>query len=151
MEEAGRVGFALDPPIEEWRPQPSENNDQYVFVGSGYRLAIDFAHPEPQLVTFHIRLSRRDSHPFAVLAYSLRLRKVFTDIYQFWNYREGQLDKMGEFDGCTQWLGSGDKLARTYAANTGIPLVLCANREGRIHFAFGLLDQIETTGLRIKK
>ena len=41
-------------------------------------------------------------------------------------------------------------MLETYAANAGIPLVVCADREGHNRFAFGLLDQVEATGLRIK-
>jgi hypothetical protein len=145
-----QLGFALDPPVGEWRPQPSGDKNQSVFMGGGYHLIVDFTHPEPQLVTFRFRLSREDGHRFVVRAYSLKSRKVFTDIYQFWSYRQGPPETSGEFDVYTRGLASGDNFARTYAANTGIPLALCANREGRIRFAFGLLDQIEATGLRMK-
>jgi alpha-galactosidase len=137
----------LDPPVEEWRLLSSGDKNQSAFVGGGYRLIVDFAHPEPQLVTMRFRLHREDGQSFAVHAYSLKSRKVFTDIYQFWSYRQGSPETQGEFDVYTRGLASGDKFARTYAANTGIPLALCANREGQIRFAFGLLDQIEATGL----
>jgi len=138
-----QLGFALDPPVEEWRPQPGEIPHQSVFVGGGYRLVIDFTHPESHLITFSFRLSREDGLPFVIHTYSIRSRKVFTDIYQFWNDRLGSPEIQGEFDVYTRGLASGDNFARTYAANTGIPLALCANREGRIRFAFGLLDQVD--------
>jgi len=145
-----QFGFALDPPVEEWQSLPSGDKNQSVFAGGGYRLIVDFMYPEPQLATIRFRLRREDGQSFVVHAYSLKSRKVFTDIYQFWSYRQGSPEIQAEFDVYTRGLASGDSFGRTYAANTGIPLTLCANREGRIRFAFGLLDQIEATGLRIR-
>ena len=145
-----QLGFALDPPVEEWRPQPGEIAHQSVFVGGGYRLVVEFKHSGSYLITFCFRLRREDGLPFVIHTYSIKSRKVFTDIYQFWNDRQGSPEIQAEFDVYTRGLASGDNFTRTYAANTGIPLALCANREGRIRFAFGLLDQIEATGLRIK-
>lgn len=150
LEWDAQLGFALDPQVEEWRFMSSGNKNQSVYVGGGYRLIVDFAYPEPQLITIRFRLRRDDGQSFVVHAYSLKCRKVFTDIYQFWSYRQGPPETLGEFDVYTRGLASGDNFARTYAANTGIPLALCASREGRIRFAFGLLDQIEAAGLRIK-
>jgi alpha-galactosidase len=144
-----QLGFALDPPVQEWHPQSSHTENQSVFAGGGYHLVVDYQRPEPYLVTFRFRLSREDGRPFAVHSYSLKSRKIFTDIYQFWSYRQGMPETLAEFDVYTRGLASGGKFARTYAANTGIPLALCANREGRTRFAFGMLDQIEATGLRI--
>ena len=37
-----------------------------------------------------------------------------------------------------------------YGANTGIPILLCTDREGRNRFAIGMLDQVEATELRIR-
>jgi hypothetical protein len=145
-----QLGFALDPPVEAWRPQQSEDKNQLVYAGGGYRLTLDFAQPESRLVTFRFHLSREDALPFTVHAYSVKARTVFAGIHRVWNYRDGSPEIVGEFDAYTRGLNSGDMYARTYAANTGIPVVICANREGRNRFAFGLLDQIEAAGLRMK-
>jgi alpha-galactosidase len=140
----------LDPAVREWQLQHSENQNQALFFGDGYRLEIDFTHPEPRLVTFQFHLKREDGRPFTVLACSIRSRLIFTDIYQVWNYRSGSTPELGEFDGYTRGLASGKEYGQTYAANAGIPLVVCADREGYNRLAFGLLDQVEATGLQIQ-
>ncbi len=147
---AGQLGFVLDPPVDTWQSQPADDKDRLIFRGGGYHLAIEFAHPHPQLVTFSFRLRRDDGRSFVVHSYSLKARKVFTDIYQFWNDRQGSSEIAGEFNVYTRDLASGEHFARTYAANTGIPIAICANREGQVRFAFGPLDQVEAAGLRIK-
>ena len=144
-----QLGFALDPPVREWQPQNSEDKNVVVFTGQGYRLKIVFAHPEARRATFQFHLSREDGEVFTIHSYSVRSQLIFTDIYRFWDYRNGPSETDAEFTPYVRDLASGEKYARTYAANTGIPLVVCTDREGHNRYAFGLLDQVEATGLRI--
>jgi alpha-galactosidase len=143
------LGFALEPPVREWQPQPSEDKNQAVFLGQGFRLKLDFARPDARLTTLQFHLSREDGQPFTVHGYSVSSRLIFTDIYRVWDYRSGPSETDGEFAVYLRDLASGEKYAQTYAANTGIPLIVCTDREGHNRYAFGLLDQVEAAGLRI--
>jgi alpha-galactosidase len=145
-----QLGFTLDPSVREWQLQHSEDRNKALFLGDGYRLEIDFNHPEPRLVTFQFHLKREDGRPFTVHSYSLRSQLIFTDIYRVWDYRSGPPETDAEFAVYLRDLSAGEEYAQTYAANSGIPLVVCTDREGYNRYAFGLLDQVEAVGLRIR-
>ena len=146
---AGQIGFALDPPVTEWRATNREGANRLTYDGGGYLLDLEFVHPEPQLLAFQFRLERVDKAQFIVRSYSVKTQIPFIGIYRFWDYRGGPVELMNQFNTYTRGLGSGANYAQTYGANKGIPLVLCADREGNNRFTFGMLDQVEATGLRI--
>ena len=137
--------FVLDPPVSEWQAQRNPDVDRLAYTGGGYRLELDFRHPEPQLLTFQFRLEREDKRPFLVRSYSVKTQISLLGIYRVWNYRGGPIELMDQFDVYTRGL---NEISQVSGANTGIPIVLCADREGRNRFSFGMLDQVEATNLR---
>ena len=145
----GQIGFSLDPLVSEWQPEGRQDTDRLAYTGGGYRLELDFHRLEPQLLTFQFRLQRDDKRPFTVRSYSVRTQLSFVGIYRIWDYRSGPIELMDQFNVYTRGLPSGKEYAQVYGANSGIPIVLCSDREGRNRFTFGMLDQVEATGLRI--
>jgi alpha-galactosidase len=145
-----QLGFALEPRITQWMASGARSRHHASFYAGGYQLKLDFASPEPGLVSFQFRLAREDGQPFTVHRYSLKARLPFSGIYRFWDYRSGSPEIEAEFDAYTRGLASGEKYTQTYAANTGIPFVLCTNRNGENRFSFGMLDQVEVTGLHVE-
>jgi len=143
---SGQLAFVLDPPVSEWRGERSPDADRLTYTGGGYRLELDFRHPEPQLLTFQFRLEREDKRPFLIRSYSLKTQLSLLGIYRVWNYRGGPIELMDQFDVYTRGLNEMNQLS---GANTGIPIVLCADREGRNRFSFGMLDQVEATNLHV--
>ncbi|PYT22669.1 MAG: hypothetical protein DMG57_34535 [Acidobacteria bacterium] len=142
---SGQLVFVLDPPVSEWQAQRNPDVDRLAYTGGGYRLELDFRHPEPQLLTFQFRLEREDKRPFLVRSYSVKTQISLLGIYRVWNYRGGPIELMDQFDVYTRGL---NEISQVSGANTGIPIVLCADREGRNRFSFGMLDQVEATNLR---
>jgi len=69
---SGQLSFVLDPPVPEWRAERSPSADRLAYTGDGYRLELDFRHPEPELLTFQFRLEREDKRPFLIRSYSLK-------------------------------------------------------------------------------
>src|SRR5258707_530503 len=69
---AGELEFALDPPVSEWRAEDLNDKEQVAYTGGGYRLELDFRHPEPRLLTLQFRLGREDKRPFLVRSYSVK-------------------------------------------------------------------------------
>ena len=143
---AGQLGFALDPPVSEWRAQRGPDRDRLTYTGDGYRLDLNFRRPEPGLLTFQFRLEREDKRPFTIRSYSLRTQLSLVGIYRFWNYRGGPIELMDQFSVYTRGLNENTQVS---GANTGIPIMLCSDREGHNRFAFGMFDQVEATELRI--
>ncbi len=143
---AGQLGFALDPPVSEWRAEPGQDRDHFTYTGGGYRLELNFHRPEPELLTFQFRLEREDKRPFTIRSYSVKAQLSLVGIYRFWNYRGGPIELMDQFSVYTRGLNEDQQVS---GANTGIPILLCTDREGRNRFAFGMLDQVETTELHI--
>ena len=66
---AGQIGFALDPPVTEWRATDSQSADRLIYKGGGYVLELNFLRPEPQLLAFRFRLEREYKEPFTVRSY----------------------------------------------------------------------------------
>src|SRR6266581_7441811 len=62
---SGQLAFVLDPPVSEWRAAHSPDSGHLAYAGSGYRLELDFRHPEPGLL-MQFRLERQDKRPFLV-------------------------------------------------------------------------------------
>jgi hypothetical protein len=98
------------------------------------------------VLTFQFRLEREDRRPFLIRSYSIRTQISLLGIYRVWNYRGGPIELMDQFDVYTRGL---NEISQVSGANTGIPIVLCADREGRNRFSFGMLDQVEATNLRV--
>ena len=144
---AGQLGFTLNPPVSEWRAKRGLDRDRLTYTGGGYRLDLDFRRPEPELLTFQFHLEREDKRPFVTLSCSLKTQLSLVGIYRFWNYRGGPIELMDQFNVYTRGLNQDSQV---YGANTGIPILLCSDREGRNRFAIGMLDQVEATELRIR-
>ena len=137
--EGASLRFTLDPPVSGWRRSGAGE-----FSGGGYRLRFESSGGEGERrVEFSLR--REDGAEFTVRGYSVRAAVNFTGIYRVWNYRSGPLELMAEVDAYTRGLGGLDAVT---AANSGIPLVVATDREGRTKFALGMLDQVETTRLK---
>ncbi|HWB97747.1 MAG TPA: TIM-barrel domain-containing protein [Bryobacteraceae bacterium] len=145
----GQIGFALDPPVKEWEPAETRSGQQLAYAGGGYRLELIFDRTEAHLLSFAIHLEREDRRPFTVRSYSVKAQISLVGIYRMWDYRSGPIELMDQFHMYTRGLASGAGFAERYGANSGIPIVLCTDREGRNRFALGMLDQVEATGLRI--
>ena len=143
---SGQLGFDLDPPAPEWRSGQRLGADRFTYTGGGYRLELEFRRPEPQLLTFQFRLAREDKRLFTVRSYSVQAQLSLAGIYRFWNYRGGPIELMDQFDVYMRGLSEDSQV---YGANTGIPILLCTDREGGNRFAFGMLDQVEATRLRV--
>lgn len=144
------LSFVLDPPCAVWVVRGDAGADQVQYQSAGYLLQLDWEQPAAGLWNLRFQLHRADNAKFTVHSYSVRARAEFTGIYRLWDYRGGPTELMSGFDAHTRGLASGDKFAQTAAANTGIPLLVATDREGRTRFSLGMLDQVEVTGLRIR-
>lgn len=145
----GQLGFTLDPPVPEWHLDGAETPDHAAFTGGPYRLDLTLSHSESGLLTLQFKLERIDRQPFKVRGYSAKVQLSLLGIYRVWNYRGGPIELMEEFDTNMRGLASGKDYSMLYGANSGIPILICADREGRNRFTFGMRDQVEATGLRI--
>jgi len=145
-----QLGFALSPSVRQWQPQPGNSQDRMVYRDAGYTLEVDFLRPAASFTTCQFRLAREDNHPFDVHRYLIRSRLEFTDIYRFWDFHTSQQETYAEFAAYLRDLSAGEEFAQTYGANLGVPMLLCTDREGHTRYGFGLLNQVEATGLRIK-
>lgn len=143
---AGRMGFALDPPVEKWEKIEGNDVDRIVYAGGDYRLELDSHRPEPHALAIRFHLQRNDGRKFAVLSYSVSAQLSLVGIYRIWNYRGGSPESLGEIDVFTRGLQSNGQIS---GANTGIPIIVLTDREGRNQFTFGMLDQVEIADLRI--
>jgi hypothetical protein len=146
---SGRLAFALDPPVTEWHIEGGESSDRVSYTGGDYRLDLMFDRAVQDLLVVRFRLDRRDGRAFSVRSYSLKAQLSLLGIYRFWSSRGGPIELLDQFRVYTRGLGSGKEFAEVYAANSGMPVMLCADREGVNRFALGMLDQVETAGLRI--
>jgi hypothetical protein len=145
-----QLGIALEPRITQWMASGARSRHHASFYAGGYQLKLDFASPEPGLASFQFRLAREDGQAFTVHRYSLKARLPFSGIYRFWDFRSGSPEIEAEFDADTRGLASGEKYTRAYAANAGIRFALRTDRNGENRFSFGMLDQVEVTGLHVK-
>ena len=134
----------LEPACGEWTA-----DGPGTYRSSDYELKLHLEQPEKGLFHMRFELRRSEGARFTVRSYSLRRQVPLLGIYRLWSYRGGSVETMVQFDSYTRGLPSGEKFAQTAAANTGIPLVVATDREGRNRFAMGMLDQTEVTGLRI--
>src|SRR5204863_7259213 len=114
------IGFVLDPAVSGCPAQRNPDVAPLAYTGGGYRLALDFRHPEPQLLTFPFRLEREDKRPFLVRSYSVKTQISLLGIYRVWNYRGGPIELMDQFDVYTRGL---NEISQVSGANTGIPIV----------------------------
>lgn len=144
------LSFTLEPPCEAWEPYGPETGDRVQYRSGDYTLQLDWEQPGEGLWNLRFELRRGGDAEFTVISYSVEARTEFTGIYRVWDYRDGSPELMTGFDAYTRGLASDGKFAQTAAANTGIPLLVATDREGRNRFTLGLLDQVETAGLRIR-
>jgi|GEM_PF-1392737 len=144
-----RLNFQLDPPVSAWN---TVDNNLFSYRSSDeeYSLLIKIDRTRQLLIAVHFSLSAQRKKEFRVICYSVKARIPFTGIYRVWHYHGAPLDLMGQFRSYTRGLASGKEFTQLYAANTGIPFVLCTDREGQNRFSLGMRDQVETTGLRIE-
>jgi alpha-galactosidase len=144
-----RLNFHLDPPVLGWtavdnNPLSYRSNDKE------YSLLIKIHRIQPGTFAVQFSLSAQRTTEFRVIRYSVKAKTPFTGIYRVWHYHGGPLDLMGQFRSYTRGLATDKEFTQLYAANTGIPFALCSDREGQNRFSLGMLDQVETTGLRIE-
>ena len=144
----GQLGFALDPAVPEWRLE-GEEGDRVSYSGGDYRLELTFEHPQPHLLTLRFRLERADGKPFTVRSYTVKAQLSLIGIYRLWNGRNGPTELSDSFNVYTRGWPSEKDYAEVYGANSGSPVMLCTDREGRNRFTLGMLDQVEATGLKI--
>src|SRR6266850_7237087 len=144
-----RLNFQLDPAVSGWN---TVDNDPLSYRSSGeeYSLRIKTDRSREGVIAVHFSLSAQKKTEFRVIRYSVKARIPFTGIYRVWHYHGGPLDLMGQFRSYTRGLASDKEFTQLYGANTGIPFILCADREGQNRFSLGMRDQVETTGLRIE-
>jgi hypothetical protein len=95
---SGHLGFVLDPPVSEWQAGRSLGADRLSYTGEGYNLELDFHRPEPQLLTIEFHLERGDKRPFIIRSYSVKVLLSLAGIYKFWNYRDGPIELMDQFN-----------------------------------------------------
>lgn len=143
---AGRLGFALDPPVEKWERIEGNDVARVAYGGGGYRLELDSNQLDPQAFTIRFKLQRDDGQNFTVLSYSVIAQLSLVGIYRAWNYRGGPAEALGEVDVFTRGLSSNGEVS---GANIGIPIIVLTDRDGRNRFTFGMSDQVEITDLHI--
>jgi alpha-galactosidase len=144
------LGFILDPPVGEWRPQGGFSPSDYIYLGGDYRLELRISERGQNAHTVQFKVQSGRSERFKVVRYSIRVRVPFTGIYRVWHYQSGPLDLIGQFLSYTRGLASSREFTQLSGANTAIPVITCTDREGRNRLTLGVLDQVECTGLRIE-
>jgi len=144
-----RLNFQLDPPVSGWN-RADANPLSYQSNDGTYSLLINIDRTRQGVIAVHFSLSTQKKTEFRVIRYSVKAQIPFTGIYRVWHYHGGPLDLMGQFRSYTRGLASDKEFTQLYGANTGIPFILCADREGQNRFSLGMRDQVETTGLRIE-
>jgi len=144
------LNFILDPPASEWKLQTQLSPTHDVYQAGDYALELQLDAQDPATHKIRFSLRSEKGEAFKVLRYSVEVRIPFMGVYRVWHYQNGPLDLIGQFLSYTRGLASTGEFSQLTGANTGMPLILCTDREGRNRLTFGLLDQVECTGLRIK-